>query len=360
VRILFLNQYFPPDPAPTGVLLHELGEHLREQGHTVEYLSARQDYRNAKKNRRRALRELSALGSILIQGLKAQRPDVVLSASSPPCLLVVATLIALRHKARNIHWAMDLYPELAVALNEIGNGFASKCFSALMGWAYRWSSLVVALDADMAAHLKNYGITAETVEPWVLHQPLPPLVETAVSSTGWTWLYSGNLGRAHEWETLLQTQSILEKCNLPICLVFQGGGPSWPLAQARATELGLRQCVWKPYVPESTLRESLLAANILTVTQRPETQGLLWPSKLALVSTLRRPILWVGPVDGAIAGKLRQRPGSGIFAPGRPEPIADWLEALYKSRGASGNPPSIDPMRARTQAMEKWTQLLDD
>ena len=45
MRILFLNQYFPPDPAPTGVLLGELAERLREAGHVIDFISAAQEYR---------------------------------------------------------------------------------------------------------------------------------------------------------------------------------------------------------------------------------------------------------------------------------------------------------------------------
>jgi len=361
MRILFLNQYFPPDPAPTGVLLHELGEYLQSKGHTVEFISARQDYRSTKKNRRRIFRELSALGSIFFQGFKTQRPDIIFSASSPPCLLVVATLLAMRHGAKSVHWLMDMYPELAVALGEIKEGFIPWAIKTLMGWAYRRAKLVVGLDDDMAARLKEYGVTAEIIPPWVLK----PLIASspitgAESEPDWTWIYSGNLGRAHEWESLLQVQALLEERRLPYRLLFQGGGPSWPLAQARAKELNLRSCDWKPYVAEAGLQSSLLRCLVLVVTQRPETQGLLWPSKLALVSTLPRAILWIGPVDGAIARKLRQLPHTGVFAPFQAVLIADWLQALHSNEGSFQPPVCDDATRQREQLLEKWDRLLND
>ena len=359
MRILFLNQYFPPDPAPTGVLLHELGDYLQSQGHTVSYLSARQEYRSAKKNQRRMLREFLALGSILMQGLKSPHADIVISASSPPCLLVVAALIAARHRARGVHWLMDMYPELALVLGELQPGFISKLISAFMRWAYRSTDLVVALDEDMAARLKEYGAPAEVIPPWVL-QPLmasPPHADVTPAPE-WTWMYSGNLGRAHEWETLLQVQALLEARNLPHRLLFQGGGPSWPLAQARSRELNLRQCDWKSYVPEADLQSSLLRARALVVTQRPETRGLLWPSKLALVTTLPRPVLWIGPVDGAIARMLSDVPSAGIFAPGQATQIADWLESLQNGTAPSCIQPTHDAARQRTFSLKKWSELL--
>ena len=359
MRILFLNQYFPPDPAPTGILLHELGDYLKSQGHTVDFVASTQDYRSAKKNRRRLLREFLALGSILIKGLKAPRPDVVISATSPPCLLVVATLIALRHRAKSVHWLMDMYPEIAVALGEVKPGFVSSIIGKLMGWAYRRTSLVVALDEDMAARLEKHGVTAEIIPPWVLQTFIvaapPAPVEPAPE---WTWIYSGNLGRAHEWETLLQAQLLLEKRGLPWRLLFQGGGPSLPLAKARARELNLRQCEWKDYAPEAELQSSLLRARVLVVTQKPETQGLLWPSKIALASTLPRPILWVGPVDGAIARQLGKLPHAGIFAPGHAAQIADWLQKLYEDGGLSAKTEGRDAAADRAIMLQKWSEVL--
>src|SRR4051812_20194800 len=119
MRVLFLNQYFPPDPAPTGVLLGEVAEAAKKAGHTVDFVAARQEYRMGQNQGGRMIREARALARMLIDGLRRPRADVVVSASSPPCLLVVATLVAFWHRARSVHWIMDMYPEIAVALGEV-------------------------------------------------------------------------------------------------------------------------------------------------------------------------------------------------------------------------------------------------
>lgn len=346
MRVLFLNQYFPPDPAPTGVLLRELGDHLAARGHECRYLASPQSYRAAGKNRRRMLREIAALGSILWRGLREPRPDVIFSTTSPPCLLVVATLLAARHRARSAHWLMDMYPELALALGEIQPGAVSRIIERVMGWAYRRTDVLVALDEDMAARLEKYGVEAETVAPWLMQ---PFVGTTSVEPVEPpTWIYSGNLGRAHEWETLLAAQAILERRGTSWRLLFQGGGPAWPAAQARAAELGLRRCDWQPYVAESELRASLARGSVLVATQRPETQGLLWPSKLALMRDVGRPILWIGPTDGAIARLLN---GAGVFSPGDAEGVAAWLEA--------GSLPGLASTTGTREAgLAKLTQLI--
>jgi len=354
VRFLFLNQYFPPDAAPTGIQLDELAGYLRERGHETLFVSSGQEYRGAK-TRFRLWREFKALGTIFANGMLGPRPDVVFSASSPPCLLVASTAIARWRGARSVHWLMDMYPELAVALGEVKPGPAARLIQSLMGWGYRGAALLAGLDDDMAARLKTaYGVASETIHPWV-SEPMLAASESArrQPEEPWTWIYSGNLGRAHEWETLLRAQELAEQAGAPVRLLFQGGGPSWVPAQARARELNLSRCEWRGYVEEAELPHSLLRCHAVVVTQKPETQGYLWPSKLALAMNLPRPILWVGPVDGAIARKLRSVPGAGVFAPGQAGEIAAWLQT------AAASAPAMDGRAYRNDALRAWAGLLE-
>lgn len=332
MRVLFLNQYFPPDPAPTGVLLAEVATALEESGHTGDFVAARQEYRAGQKQGGRMIREALALWRMLVDGLRRPRAEVVVSASSPPCLLVVATLVAAWHRARSVHWVMDLYPEIAVALGEVREGVVSRALGTLMGWCYRRTGRVVVLDEDMAGQVRRHGVEPAIVRPWVFAGVRRRLAEArGEPQTPWTWIYSGNLGRAHEWETLLQAQAEVERRGASIRLLFQGGGPSRPAAEARARELGLQQVEWRGYISEDELPSSLLSCSALVVTQLPATQGLLWPSKLGLVMSLPRPIIWVGPTDGAVANLLRQFPHAVPFAAGQHLALAAWLLAQSKS-----------------------------
>ena len=167
MRILFLNQYFPPDPAPTGVLFAELADRLTTCGHVADFVSAGEAYRATQSKKGRLRRELSALWRMLVAGVRSPRPNVVISGTSPPCLAFIATLIAFRHRTRHFHWAMDLYPELAVALGEVRPGMAARLIEALMGWCYRRASRVVVLDEDMKRQIEKHGAQAEIIRPWV-------------------------------------------------------------------------------------------------------------------------------------------------------------------------------------------------
>jgi hypothetical protein len=359
VRILFLNQYFPPDPAPTGVLLREVADALAAAGHETVFASSGQEYRGGQRRGSRMRRELQGLLALFRAALGAGRVDAVVSATSPPLLVVVAGAIARMRRARHYHWLFDMYPELATALGEISDGPA-RVFSAATRWAYRRARCVVALDEDMAARVAAYGVKARIIQPWVLQPLLAALRANGPDGPNGpdvaerVWLYSGNLGRAHEWRALLDAQRLIEGAGQPWRLVFQGGGPSWAAAREYARQAGLARCEWRPYLPEGQLPASLLAADALVVTQKPETCGLLWPSKLALVTSLPRPILWVGPVDRAIARDLATLPQAGIFAPGDAAGIARWLSETALTRECEPR----DPAAIREAGLRAWLEIV--
>ena len=361
MRVLFLNQYFPPDPAPTGLLFGEIAEELRARGHEVIFVSSGQEYRAGQKLSFRWVREAWALVRMFFVGIWQRRADLVVSGSSPPCLAMVGALVALRHWRPHLHWCMDMYPDLAVALREIPAGRFAAFIRWLMKRAYRSAHTVIVLDEDMSERLRRYGVESLESRPWVPGAVLTtlPVPAPAPAARPWTWLYSGNLGRAHDWQTLLAAQAELESRGVDATLVFQGGGPQWAAAQTRATELGLKKVQWRDYAPEDQLCAKLLHAHCLVATQLPAARGLLWPSKLALDAGLPRPILFVGPQDGAIAALLKARPKTGIFAPGDFAAVARWVEERRGDNAPLKEMDATDVARHRRESLAWWVESVE-
>ena len=123
----------------------------------------------------------------------------------------------------------------------------------------------------------------------------------------------------------------------------------------RATQLGLQRCEWKGYVAQEGLISSLMGARLLVVTQRPATRGLLWPSKLAALEKLPRPILYVGPEEGAIAKRLLARGNAGVFAPGQAEAVAHWIEERFHQQSTPAEFREFEPSGLNScAALECW------
>jgi colanic acid biosynthesis glycosyl transferase WcaI len=366
-RLLFLNQFVPPDPAPTARLLGDLAEELERRGHRVDRIGDRADYRGGKTLLgSRALREGLSLARLLGKALRSPRADAILCLSSPPLLPVVARIARARHRgARLFHWAMDLYPDVAVALGELREGsWLHRTTARAMRGAYGACSLVIALDEEMAGRIGPDRVKCVTQPPWPPAVDAKGLGEDPRAGEAFVWLYSGNLGRAHEWHDLLAAQAELEAEGLPVDLVFQGGGTERAAAESEAARLGLRRCRWLPYAEDESLLDSLLAADALVATQRPATAGCLWPSKLALLRLLGRPLLWVGPSEGGVAASLRAE-GHGVFAPGGPKDLAGHLRRLFQERTKPPRPeeeaPVLTALAARVSAVrsEAISRLAD-
>ncbi|MBW0001631.1 MAG: glycosyltransferase family 4 protein [Verrucomicrobia bacterium] len=363
MRVFILNQYKPPDPSPTAKLVGDLAAALRGEGHQVVMIDSGQDYRvRAKSRYSRAGRELKALSRLLCRGLLAGRADVVISTSSPPAILLVATALCALKRAKSVHWALDLYPELALALGGAVPAPIRSILHTATGSCYRATTRTICLDADMRDHLKRrYGIDTEIIRPWLLHglDRTGPGRLAYPSRDGFTWLYSGNLGQAHDWETAMAAQRILEDRGCPVTLAFQGGGASWEPARRRAEQLKLARVEWRPYAPEDRLTDVLLQAHAMLVTQKPCTRGLLWPSKLGLLMCLPRPLIFIGPENGAIAREIRVCGYGECFPPGAAGPLAGYVQNLYE-QWPPGEKPSLRPGWTFEQAWKAWRRVLQE
>jgi colanic acid biosynthesis glycosyl transferase WcaI len=330
MRILIVTRFAPPDEAPTAVLAGELALHLEGEGHDVELISSASGYRKGSKSGlSRATDELICHANLFLKALRAERGDLLLCLSTPACLPVTAAMVAALKRMRFGHWAMDVYPEIAAALGEIRERAPIYKVSALlMNWAYSRADVLVGLDEDMQKVFARKMHRSAICPPWVpWHLTWPKVDPGPKQKDKFTWLYSGNLGRAHEWKCLLEIQALLEKQSDRFVLIFQGKGAAMTTAQEYARSLGLRNCKWNDYVPKEQILDSLFAADVVVATQRQATLGLLWPSKLAVLNYLPRPLLWIGPKAGNIARSLAKGSPVGVFESHQTEEIATWIQS---------------------------------
>jgi colanic acid biosynthesis glycosyl transferase WcaI len=272
MRLLLLNQYGPGSGAPTGRILGELAEGLQQLGHVVTLLEVDAAYGKSRRGLRRIVHEMNAHALLACRSARQRQVDAVLSLTSPACLAVTGAFVARLLRARHFHWAMDLYPEAGIRLGELREGALTRFLAGQMRRAYRKAERVVVLDEDMREHLRRaYGVESAILEPF------PPEVAWVAPERARgepkRWLYSGNLGRAHEIDVLLEVQKRLEAGGNGAELVLQGRGAQFGASQEAARELGLRQVQWRPPAPDETLGQSLLAADVLVVTRKPAMKG---------------------------------------------------------------------------------------
>src|SRR5204863_7132628 len=173
--------------------------------------------------------------------------------------------------------------------------------------------------------------------------------------------YSGNMGRVHEYETILGAAELLRAVSR-IAFVFIGGGVRMRelKAEARRRELDL---TFMDYQPRESLAQSLGAADVHLVSLRPQAEGLVVPSKFYGVAAVGRPVIYVGDPDGEIGSVVRRFNCGIAVRNGDRHGLAEAIRHLAANpdlcRALGDNARSaFEANWDRTIAAAKWADLL--
>lgn len=283
-------------------------------------------------------------------------------------------------RPRSILWSMDVYPELAFRLGALRErSLLGRLISRLSRLTYRWSEIVVALGPTMARKLEvalaSPGLAGPpsniTVIPnWADGEAIRPRpVERHPLRKEWGWenrfvvLYSGNLGLAHEFETVLRAADRLRE-GRSILFAFVGAGPRLSEVRRRSGELGLPNVEFRPPLPRARLSELLTAGDLHLATLRPEVVGLLVPSKIYGILSSGRPVLYVGPAEGEIFEIVDGKGCGAVVRNGDVDGVVRTVRAYAASPGRR----EIDGRRSREvfdleftrqESVGKWVELIE-
>src|SRR5262249_16530540 len=140
--------------------------------------------------------------------------------------------------------------------------------------------------------------------------------------------YSGNLGRAHEFNTILLASEHFRN-NPNIIFLFIGGGhrSGELVRRVKAQELS-HKFRFLPYQHEEDLKYSLSVPDVHWISLRPELEGLLFPSKIYGIAAAGRPIIAVTAKNGEIAGLVRAFDCGIVVEPGNSALLVKVIDDL--------------------------------
>lgn len=362
MRILLLNQFFWPDLAATSQLLTDVARHLAAEGHDVTVVCGRSGYAghdttpappvriirvpDAAFSRGYAARLFSYatyFGAALWNGLRIASPDIVVTLTTPPLLSTVGMLIQKLRGARHYIWEMDLYPDVAVDLGILGARSAvSRAGGAVADFTRVRADAVITLGECMRARLIARGIPAgrlRVAENWAdgsLFHPLPRR-----QGEGLRVIYPGNLGMAHEAETLARTIRDLDPVDR-VTFRFVGGGSRMGWLQNAVS--GLDHTSFQSYCDRPALNELFADSDVGLVTQNAGCTGSVVPSKIYCMMAAGLPYVFVGP-RAATPGRVLDRFDCGWRVEcGDSAALSDLL------RGLASNPAEVRAAGRRARA----------
>ena len=140
--------------------------------------------------------------------------------------------------------------------------------------------------------------------------------------------YSGNMGRVHEFDTILGAAERLNGQAAGIGFLFIGGGAQRRMVEDEARGRALANVQFRPYQDRAGLSFSLGVGDVHLVSQRPEVEGYVFPSKLYGILAAGRPVVFIGEAQGEI-GALVEREGIGVAVrQGDAAGLAEHLQRL--------------------------------
>jgi colanic acid biosynthesis glycosyl transferase WcaI len=340
-KIIFANRYFHPDLSATSQMLSDLAQRLAQAGIEVHVVTSRQLYEDpaarlapreivngvhvhrvwtARFGRGRLLgRALDYLSFYLTAGARlltlVQRADVLVVKTDPPLFSLVGAIAAAARGAILVNWLQDVFPEVATRLY-VGSipKWAEHSAQWVRDKSLRAAKVNVVLGTRMSEYLVTRGIEASRVQVignWAdggALRPKPASESELRRQLGlqdrFVVAYSGNLGRAHEFETIVEAAERL-RAEPAFVFLMVGGGARMPALRARVAERGLTNFQFVPYQPRAALSDSLAAADVHLACLLPDLEGLIVPSKIYGIFAAGRPTVFIGDPDGEVACLLR-------------------------------------------------------
>ena len=399
-RIIFVNRYFYPDLSATSQILTDLAVHLAAAGMEVTVVTGRQRYTDAKaalpaRERVKGVDVVRVLttgfGRVHLVGRAAdylsfylsaflcllgllRRGDIVIPKTDPPLMSVVTACAARFRGARQVNWLQDLFPEVAVVLEpELISRRIARVIQRVRDWSLRYAEANVVLGDIMGDKVRALGVPDQrivTIPNWADDREIAPVTHEGNPLRAQWGLegkfvigYSGNLGRAHEFGTILGAALLLNGRSDLTFLVI-GGGAQLGEVERFCAQHKLSNIVLAPYQPRERLPWSLGAADVHLISLIPELEGLIVPSKFYGIAAARRAMVFIGDARGEIGMQLERYACGRSFWPGDSRGLADFLVEIAAdpqrcARMGENARLALDQEWSQAKAFARWRNLLD-
>ena len=304
----------------------------------------------------------------------ARQGDLVIAMTDPPLLSFPAALAAGWRGARLVNWLQDVFPEIAERLGLAAvRGPAGALARWMRGYSLRAAALNVVLGdrmREMVARLEpRCAERIAVIHNWADGEALRPLAVVSPLRAQWgvegrfVAAYSGNMGRAHDFDTVLDACEHLRE-ETGIVFLFIGDGYHRPRLEREAGRRGLVNISFRPYQARAQLGASMSVADVHLVSLQPALEGLVVPSKFYGILAAGRPAIFIGDLNGEIA-RIAREAGCGLaVAAGDAAGLAGAIRTLRDDParrahlGANARA-AFEARYDQRHAMTLWEQALE-
>lgn len=309
LRLLVATEYFWPDEASTGRFLGELVGRLKEEHleWDIGVLTSHRLYRSSRPVSlpteeiwkgirihrirslrsgkdalwRRALSDLVFTLRVWARTLHTPA-SVVLTVSNPPMMPLLLTLLPGRRGVPVVYLIHDLYPDVPVALGLWRpRSVFVRVLRAAQKAALNRAACVVVLGESMKEHLvQAYRVRPEKITAipnWATVHALGSS-DRSPADGSFRVVYSGNIGRLHDFATVLDAAERLRD-HPAISFRIVGEGPKARWLRDEIRRRRLRNVTIDGFLPDAEFVQLLQGASLGIITFEPGMEPLGVPSK---------------------------------------------------------------------------------
>ena len=377
--ILLINQYFHPSDAATAVLLRELVEDLAESYHitvlcessgasssesdpyTVHRCSLPAWFPAERATQSALLRWLTSflfMIRVVFYLGRAKRYSLVVLASEPPFIDMVAGLLCVVLRQPFIMLIQDLYPEFAIAVRLRPVCYFGRILASLHSFVARRAKKVITISEDHKDLLARRGVVKiEVIPNWspssvVTGKPAPMPKGEGVLSVQ----YAGNLGLACDLNALSQALADLENQGRlgDFRIVIRGDG----IKRAQAEVLASRypNVSFHARVAVSQVAHALGECHAHLILMPAGLRGCVYPSKVNTILASGRPVIGSVPIDSALASFIESRGVGYVSSAEDPSQLASCMMKCF--RDVHENPTVVSEMGSRgwRYVSDEWSR----
>lgn len=371
MRLLILNQYFPPEIGAPQTRLQAMAAELKHMGHEVEVVTAMPnyprgfifpEYRHKLYSRDVSdgvvvhrvwiyaamgggLRRLLSYGSFVIMSvvglLRARKPDYIFVESPPLPLTLPAYAFARLWGVPAIMNVADLWPNAAIEMRLIKDGVFAGLMRRLEEWSYRHADFVNAMTEGIQKYLlQEKGLAPKKVTflpngvDTMHYRPRP--VDIALKrqlglEDKKIILYQGTQGYAHGLDVVLRAAQLLNH-HPEIHFLLIGDGSERVRLEKLRQGIDLRNVTFHDSVSIEELPPyfSIAECGLVSLRDLPSLDGVR-PAKMFPILASGKPIIFVGKGEGARLAEQAQ--AAIVVPPGNAEALADAVCRLLANPG---------------------------
>jgi colanic acid biosynthesis glycosyl transferase WcaI len=374
MKITFICSVFPPEPAPAGIMAHQLATRLVRDGHDVTmvvpipnrpegiaYPGYQKRWRSRTETsegytlvhcaswligkRRRAVNRI--LENITFGLMSAWeiwregRPDVILMETWPLFAAQAVASVAGFWRVPCLYYIQDVYPE---AVEEAGMLTPGGTLSRLCrAWDRRLCqqsrSVIVISDTMLNLLSENRQLPRShfrIIPNWIDESKFPVWHgddawrgSQGIDENTFMAMFAGTLGNVSGVEVLVDVARILQGETDVLLLLIGEGGRKQAMVD-ESSRLALKNIRFLPFQASERVPEVQSSCDVALLTMRPDCLDSSVPSKLISYLAASRPVICAARSESAVARTVLDADAGLVVSPGDAQAIADAILRLKR------------------------------